>query len=77
MTPARHVKNKGWNHLEPYWAGPSKTGWDSPEAQAFAIGALPTSLLIGPDGRIVWQDSGSIRVGGKALAEKIKHAIKP
>jgi thiol-disulfide isomerase/thioredoxin len=72
----RHLAKRGWTHLERYWAGPNNiNGFQSPAARLFVIDSIPTSFLIGPDGRILWR--GSPEPGGKSMKHRIEEALGP
>ena len=61
-TLKAHVASRGWTGLDHWWAG-EPTGWDNPALKAFAVHGVPTSLLIGPDGRILWRgNSGTFMI---------------
>jgi thiol-disulfide isomerase/thioredoxin len=73
----RHLKERGWNHLEHYWAGPWKSyPLDSATASAFGLDSAPRSFLIGPDGRILWQGHPLAKVSGMDLIERIRQTLK-
>ncbi|HUP77406.1 MAG TPA: thioredoxin-like domain-containing protein, partial [Pirellula sp.] len=48
----RRIKEKGWRGFPNYW---EPRGFESDLAKLYQIVQLPTSLLIGPDGRILWR----------------------
>ncbi len=73
----RHLKERGWNHLEHYWAGPwTSYPLDSAPARAFCLDSAPRSFLIGPDGRILWQGHPLAKVSGMDLIERIRQTLK-
>jgi hypothetical protein len=49
--------------------------WDSPAARAFAINSVPTSLIVGTDGRILWRGHPLDGQGDKDLAARIALAL--
>src|SRR3984885_6638787 len=73
----RHLKERGWNHLEHYWTGPWAPGpLDSAAAKAFVLDSMPTTILIGPDGRILWRGHPLAKVSGKDIVERIEETLK-
>ncbi len=56
-TLKAHVASHGWTNLDHYWAGNDgdKTGFEAAAARAYVVAGVPTSLLIGRDGRILWR----------------------
>lgn len=78
QSVAPFVNERGWNHLQHYWAGPWKSGpLDAPAAQAFVCDAIPVAILIGPDGRILWRGHPLAKVSGKDIADRIDEMLKP
>jgi thiol-disulfide isomerase/thioredoxin len=74
---ARHLTKNAWTHLEHYWAGSSEiNGFQAPAARAFVVDAVPTAILIGPDGRILWRGDPLEKVGGKKIEDRIEEALK-
>jgi thiol-disulfide isomerase/thioredoxin len=74
---ARHLKERGWNHLEHYWTGPWKSDpLDSAVAKAFVLDTIPTTILIGPDGRILWRGHPLAKVSGMGIVERIEKTLK-
>jgi hypothetical protein len=73
----RHVSQHGWNRLDHYWAG-TGTGidWDAPAARAFVVSGVPETILIGPDGRIVWRGHPLPNSGGPDLASRIEAELR-
>ncbi|HEV3299334.1 MAG TPA: TlpA disulfide reductase family protein [Planctomycetaceae bacterium] len=72
----RHLKERGWNHLEHYWTGPWTSGpLDSAAAKAFVLDVIPTTFIIGPDGRILWRGHPLARVSGKEIVERIEETL--
>ena len=56
-TLKQHVASRGWTNLDHFWVGGEgdKKGWQAPAVKAFGINGVPTSLLVGRDGRILWR----------------------
>ncbi len=76
-TVARHLKKRGWNHLEYYWAGPWKSyPLDTATAQAFGLDFAPKTFLIGADGRILWLGHPLAKVSGKDIVDRIEDTLK-
>jgi hypothetical protein len=50
---------------------------DSPAARAFVVSGVPTSLVIGRDGRILWRGHPADTTDGKDLAGRIEAALAP
>lgn len=72
-----HITERGWTHLGHYWAGEKpKPGWDSGPVRAFVLSGVPTTILIGRDGRIVWRGDPLDRVAGKDLETRLEEAAK-
>lgn len=61
------VKKLGlpWHHIS------DLKGWESDAAALYGINAIPATLLVGPDGKII---SNNLR--GEALAEKLSELLK-
>lgn len=51
----KHVKSRGWENVRQLWANDGGTGWASSAAKLYGIQGIPTALLIGGDGRILWR----------------------
>lgn len=51
----KHVKSRGWENVRQLWANDGGTGWASSAAKLYGIQGIPTALLIGRDGRILWR----------------------
>jgi thiol-disulfide isomerase/thioredoxin len=76
-TAKPHFASRGGHHLETYWTGEGgKAGWKAPAVSAFAVAAIPHTLLIDPDGKIVWQGHPMIAEDGKDLETRIRTALK-
>jgi thiol-disulfide isomerase/thioredoxin len=77
-APAKqHLLDKGWTHLDTYWTGTdAKVGWQSPGVGAFAIHGIPHTLLIDPDGKILWRGHPMSTVDGQNLDMHIETALK-
>jgi hypothetical protein len=74
---AHHITERGWTHLGNYWVGKEpKPGWDAGPVRAFAISCVPTTILIGRDGRIVWRGDPLARISGKDLETRIEETAK-
>jgi thiol-disulfide isomerase/thioredoxin len=74
---ARHLKERGWKHLEHYWAGPWKCyPLDTAPALAFGLDFAPKTFLIGADGRILWHGHPLAKVSGKDIVERIEETLK-
>ncbi|HEY4261820.1 MAG TPA: thioredoxin-like domain-containing protein [Schlesneria sp.] len=72
-----HVQQRGWTALNPFWAGESEAGdFDTPAARAFVVSGIPTALLIGPEGRILWRGHPMDASEGKDLKSRIDDALK-
>jgi thiol-disulfide isomerase/thioredoxin len=52
-----HAAKRGWSNTTNLWAGPG--GFDSVAAKRFRLQAIPTTYLIGRDGRIVASNHGA------------------
>ncbi len=51
-----HVRLRGWTGLEHFWSGgPQGSDFEAPAARAFVVSGVPTAVLIGSDGRILWR----------------------
>jgi len=73
----RHLKERGWDHLDHYWAGPWMSyPLDSPTARAFGLDSAPRSFLIGPDGRILWEGHPLAKVSGVDIIDRIRETLK-
>ena len=73
----KHVAQRGWNHLTHYWAGDKgHTGFDSSAMRAFVGDGVPDSILIGPEGRILWRGHPLDDHDGQDLKTRIKAAMK-
>jgi thiol-disulfide isomerase/thioredoxin len=73
----RHLKERGWNHLEHYWAGPwTSYPLDTAPARAFGLESAPASFLIGPDGRILWHGHPLAKVSGMDIIDRIIATLK-
>jgi hypothetical protein len=74
---ARHLKERGWNHLEHYWAGPwTQHPLDTAAARAFVIDSAPHTFLIGPDGRILWHGHPLAKVSGIDIVDRMRGMLK-
>jgi thiol-disulfide isomerase/thioredoxin len=64
----RHLAKQGWTHLDHYWAGDAESdGFKGTAPRAFVISQVPTTILIGRDGRILWRGDPTEKVDGKDL----------
>jgi thiol-disulfide isomerase/thioredoxin len=74
---SRHLKKRGWTHLEHYWAGPwTSYPLDAPAAQALGLDFAPKAFLIGADGRILWIGHPLAQVSGKDITDRIDELLK-
>jgi thiol-disulfide isomerase/thioredoxin len=76
----RFVAERGWKGLKPFWAGRGErgtTGWESPPARAYVVQVVPTTLIIGRDGRIVWRGHPLDQAAGQDIETRIEAAINP
>jgi thiol-disulfide isomerase/thioredoxin len=74
VTP--FLKERGWNHLEHYWTGPwISSPLDSAAAKAFVLDVIPTTILVGPDGRILWRGHPLAKVSGMGILERIDQTL--
>jgi thiol-disulfide isomerase/thioredoxin len=72
-----HVAQHGWQRLEHYWAGDGKgSDFDAPAARAFAVSGVPTTILIGRDGRILWRGHPLDKSAGRDLRSRIDAELK-
>lgn len=72
---SRHLAERGWTHLDHFWSGNQQDkGFDAAAARAFVISGVPTTILIGREGRILWRGHPLTRVGGKDLETRIVEA---
>jgi len=73
----KHAADRGWNRLTHYWTGEkSHTGFESATMRAFVGDRVPESILIGPDGRILWRGHPTDNVDGTDLKTRIEVAMK-
>jgi len=73
----KHVEQRGWNHLTLYWTGDKNhTGFESSAMRAFVGNGVPESILVGPDGRILWRGHPMDDRDGQDLKTRIEAAIK-
>ncbi len=72
-----HIAQHGWDRLEHYWAGEG-TGSDfnAPAARSFVVFGVPHSILIGPDGRILWRGHSLGSAGTQNLKSRIEAELK-
>jgi thiol-disulfide isomerase/thioredoxin len=72
-----HVQQRGWTGLEHYWSGGSNGGdFDAPAARAYAVNGVPETVLIGPDGRLLWRGHPLDQSDGKDLKSRIEDALR-
>jgi hypothetical protein len=74
-----HVARRGWDRLEHYWAGASAgtdSDFDAPAARAFVVSGVPETIVIGPDGRILWRGHPLDNTGGQNLRSRIESELK-
>jgi hypothetical protein len=50
-------------------------GFDAPAARAFVVGAVPTTLVIGRDGRIAWRGHPADAADGNDIAARVEAAL--
>jgi thiol-disulfide isomerase/thioredoxin len=51
-----HVNRRGWTNLDHFWSGEDEAdAYNAPAARAFVVDTVPTALLIGRDGKILWR----------------------
>jgi thiol-disulfide isomerase/thioredoxin len=73
----QHLAARDWTHLHAYWTGEDgKVGWKSPGITGYAITAIPHSILIGPDGKIIWRGHPMAADDGPDLSARIEAALK-
>ena len=53
-----------WRHIS------DLKGWGSEAARAYGVSAIPASVLIGPDGKII-----ALNLGGDALDKKLAELL--
>jgi thiol-disulfide isomerase/thioredoxin len=71
------ILSRGLTNLNHYWSGESEgNGFESPAVRAYAVNGVPTSVLIGADGKILWRGHPADTTGGMDLAGRIESAIK-
>jgi RNA polymerase sigma factor (sigma-70 family) len=72
----RHIAQRGWDNLAHHWSGhTSSTDFDAPAARAFGVSGVPESILIGPDGRILWRGHPMDKTDGQSLQTRIEAAL--
>ena len=77
-TAQQFVIDRGWTHLNTYWTGAnSKLSFHAPAALAFMVDRVPTTLLIDPQGKILWRGHAMSTEGGKTLEDRIEAALFP
>lgn len=64
----KHVNKRGWTNTFNVWAGDG--GWRSAPARTFRVTGVPTTYIIGADGKIVWAGHPSGQDFG-AMVEKL------
>ncbi len=68
-----HVSRRGWNRLDHFWTGDGMAvGFDAPAARAFGVFGVPETILIGPDGKIIWRGHPLDTSGGQDLRSRIE-----
>lgn len=50
-----HCKARGWDNVTQLWAAEGTPGFNSNAGETYGIRGVPTALLIGPDGKILWR----------------------
>jgi thiol-disulfide isomerase/thioredoxin len=68
---ASHVKKQGWLQLRHYWSEHTGGAYFADAALEFVVHGVPTALLIGRDGKIIWRGHPA---GFDLAAEVEKHA---
>ena len=69
------VDKAGWNKLNNCWTGgEGASGFEAPAVKAFQIQGVPESILIGPDGRILWRGHPLNSNDGLSLESRIEKA---
>lgn len=72
-----HFRHRGWTNLTSYWSGESdRTGWKSPAARRYAIVGVPTMILIGRNGKILWRAHGRTKDGEPDIEDRIKAVLQ-
>ncbi|HVJ86413.1 MAG TPA: TlpA disulfide reductase family protein [Caulifigura sp.] len=73
---APHVQKAGWDNLSVVWATGETNSPSLSAADAYGLKSVPTSVLIGRDGVIIWRGHASAQFGGAELADRIDAALK-
>ena len=72
-----HAQGHGWTNLEHYWTGGESGGdFEAPAAKTFVVSGVPTALLIGTDGRILWRGHPLDPIAGQNVNSRIEAALK-
>ncbi|UCE46874.1 MAG: TlpA family protein disulfide reductase [Phycisphaerales bacterium] len=72
---AAHAADRGWTALRHFWSRRVDEGQSQAE-QAFVVRGIPTAVLLGPDGRIVWRGHPIAKYsGGIDLRDRIKAVL--
>lgn len=65
----------GWDKLSNCWTGLEEAvGFEAPAVKAFQVQGVPESILIGPDGRILWRGHPLATNEGQSLESRIEKA---
>jgi len=76
-TVGPFLLERGWTHVEHFWAGPWKLyPLDTSAARAFVCNVIPVTFLIGPDGRILWRGHPLAKVSGMDIVDRIQETLK-
>jgi thiol-disulfide isomerase/thioredoxin len=75
-TVSRHVKQRAWDQVDHYWSGShGARGWDAPAMRALVGQAVPETLILDRDGRILWRGHPADKPAGKDIADRINDAL--
>jgi thiol-disulfide isomerase/thioredoxin len=76
-TVSRHVKQRAWDQVDHYWSGSERaTGGDAPAMRALVGQAVPESVIVDRDGRILWRGYPVDKSAGKDIADRINEALE-
>jgi thiol-disulfide isomerase/thioredoxin len=54
-TLKKHVEAKGWGNVPQLWCQEGGKGWASAAVKTYGVNGVPTALLVGSDGHILWR----------------------